>query len=203
MKLLLTILITLTVTASQTSACNQVTAADGNVQCVQYLEYFEKDGSGLPGSTSYLLIGDQERFQQIFQHQIIWNLGYATSEAGAGITDTTFDSHIVLAVLKRENRVTTFYDVQTRRRGETLVVSFKSQTSPPQQFHFRSRLVLSVPREKLTRVEFVEDGKVVATQPIPALPEQTPKPKRNGNPVNNLQPPALPELPDDVPPDTH
>jgi hypothetical protein len=70
---------------------------------------------------------------------------------------------LVVAVIKRGKATTIYTEVGTKVDGDTLTVSFKSEEGKPSTATFASPLVVAVPKGKITKVVFVENGKEIGS----------------------------------------
>jgi hypothetical protein len=124
--------------------------------------HFEKNNSGLKDEPSLLLLTDLAAFEKVFGTVPPTGLGGGARKNNP-VTKEVFEKHLVAAVIRRGKAVTTYTEVSTKTDGETLTVSFKSEEGKPTTANFASPLVVAVPKGKLTKVVFVENGKEIGT----------------------------------------
>jgi hypothetical protein len=122
----------------------------------RYAGLFEKNTSGLPGPTSFLLLSSREAFDK----------GFGTLPPIKGFNPTplpadVFDKHVVVAVITRADAPTEYSDVTATVAGTTLTVAYQAKTGPATSAKYASPLILALPKGKFTEVSFVSDGKVV------------------------------------------
>ena len=64
---------------------------------------------------------------------------------------------------EKPKAITTYTEVSTKTDGDTLTVTFKSEAGKPGTANFASPLVVAVPKGKIAKVVFVENGKEIGT----------------------------------------
>ena len=79
------------------------------------------------------------------------------------VTQATFETSLVAAVVKRGDAVTTYGDAAAYLDGDTVTVTDTAETGAAGTAKFASPLVVAVPKDKVTTVVFVESGKEVGT----------------------------------------
>ncbi len=129
---------------------------------VVHTGHFEKNTSGLKDEPSLLLLKDDTAFGAIFGAVPPSGLG-GGGRKNNPVTKDVFDNSVVAAVVKRGKAITTYTEVSTKTDGETLTVTFKSEAGKPGTATFASPLVVAVPKGKITKVVFVENGKEIGT----------------------------------------
>jgi hypothetical protein len=120
--------------------------------------HFEKNDSGLKGGESLLLLTDADAFGKVFGTVPPGGLGGGVRKNNP-VPKDLFDTHLVAAVIKRGAAITTYKEVSTKTDGDTLTVTFKSEQGQPGTATFASPLVVAVPKGKIAKVVFVENGK--------------------------------------------
>ena len=126
--------------------------------------HFEKNNSGLAGDASFLLIPDYVAFEKVFGTVPPAGIG-----PGAGkrktvpVSKATFETSVVAAVIKRGAAITTYTDVVAYLDGDTVTVTYKAETGKPSSAKYASPLFVAVPKDKVKKVVFVENGKDVGT----------------------------------------
>lgn len=78
------------------------------------------------------------------------------------VTTATFDTRRVAAVVTRGKAVVVFTEVSAKADGDTLTVSYKTQTGTPGAVDLACPLVVSVPKGT-AKVVFVQNGKEVGS----------------------------------------
>lgn len=124
--------------------------------------HFEKNTSGLTDEPSLLLLKDDADFGKVFGAVPPSGLGGGARKNNP-VTKDVFDANVVVAVIKRGKAITTYTEVSTKTEGETLTVTFKSEEGKPGNAAFASPLVVAVPKGKIAKVVFVENGKEIGT----------------------------------------
>ena len=125
--------------------------------------HFEKNTSGLKGDSSYLLVPDYAAFEKVFGTVPPAGLGKGGGRRNTPVTKATFDTSLVAVVIKRGAAVTTYSDVAAYLDGDTVTVTYKAETGPVSSAKFASPLFVAVPKGKVKKVVFVENGKEVGT----------------------------------------
>jgi hypothetical protein len=124
--------------------------------------HFEKNTSGLKDEPSLLLLGDDDAFGKVFGTVPPAGLGGGVRKNNP-VTKDLFEKQLVAAVIKRGKAITTYTEVGTKTDGETLTVTFKSEEGKPGTATFASPLIVAVPKGKITKVVFVENGKEIGS----------------------------------------
>ena len=126
--------------------------------------HFEKNNSGLKGDSSFLLIPDTAAFDKVFGTVPPAGLGkQPPGRKTVPVTKATFETSLVAAVVKRGDAVTTYSDVAAYLDGDTVTVTYTAETGKPSTAKFASPLFVAVPKDKVKKVVFVENGKEVGT----------------------------------------
>jgi hypothetical protein len=125
--------------------------------------HFEKNNSGLKGDASFLLLPDFTAFEKVFGTVPPAGLGKNPGRKTVPVTKATFETSIVAAVVKRGDAITTYSDVAAYLDGDTVTVTYKAETGKPSSAKYASPLFVAVPKEKVKKVVFVENGKEVGT----------------------------------------
>jgi hypothetical protein len=127
-----------------------------------HTNHFEKNNAGLKGDQSFLVFGTADAFDKVF------GVGFVMGKKKPNVVQkATFDKHLVVATIKRGNSITTYgLEKVTLDKDGTLYVQYKSATEPPGTATFASPLILSVPRDKVKKVAFIENGKTAGTAEV-------------------------------------
>jgi hypothetical protein len=128
------------------------------VEFVLHGGHFEKNNAGLKGDQSFLLFTTREGFDKIF------GAGFVMGKKPNVVPKDAFDKNVVVATIKRGNSLTT-YEVEkvTLDTDGTLYVQYKSTAGAAGTATFASPLIISVPKDKVKKVAFIENGKTVGT----------------------------------------
>jgi len=124
---------------------------------------FEKNNSGLKGDSSFLLLSDHAAFEKVFGTVPPAGLGKNLGRKTVPVTKATFDTSLVAVVIKRGDAVTTYSDIAAYLDGDTVTVTYTADTGKPSTAKFASPLFVAVPKDKVKKVVFVENGKEVGT----------------------------------------
>lgn len=118
--------------------------------------YFEKNTSGLKGDTSYLVITDQDSFDNVF------GVGVTMGKKPDFLPKDVFDKRIVVAVIKRGKAIWVYQVQKVTVDGGTLYVQFEDA---PKNVNFMaaSPMIASVDKGDYKEVVFIENGKKVET----------------------------------------
>lgn len=126
--------------------------------------HFEKNNSGLMGDASFLLIPDFAAFEKVFGTVPPVGLGkQPPGRKTVPVTKATFETSVVAAVVKRGAATTAYTDVAAYLDGDTVTVTYKAETGKATTAKFASPLFVAVPKDKVKKVVFVENGKEVGT----------------------------------------
>jgi hypothetical protein len=128
------------------------------VEFAVHTGHFQKNDAGLKGDQSFLLLTTPEGFDKVF------GAGFVMGKKPNVVPKDAFDKHVVAATIKRGNAITT-YDVEkvTLDKDGTLYVQYKATAGPPGTATFASPLIVSAPKDKVKKVEFIENGKSAGT----------------------------------------
>jgi hypothetical protein len=136
-------------------------ADDKKPEFTVHTGHFEKNTSGLKGDASFLLYKDAAEFEKVFG--TVPPAGLGAGRKSNPVTKEVLDKMMVVAVIKRGKAITTYTEVSATADGETLTVKYTAETGAPGTATFASPLVVAVPKGKITKVVFVENGKEVGT----------------------------------------
>lgn len=151
---------TMRMTAVLVLAIAAATAAadEAKIEAKVYGPYFEKNTSGLKGDSSYLLVSEQKTFDAYF------GAGFTMKQKPVLIPKDTFDKHLVVAVIKRGKSITTYEIDKAELKDGTLTLSYKTtEKGGGGDAKFASPLVVTVPKEGVKSVVFMENGKKAET----------------------------------------
>jgi hypothetical protein len=124
--------------------------------------YFEKNNSGLKGDASYLVVQDQKAFDATF------GIGRTMRKPPEMLPANAFDKHLVVAVIKRGNAITTYKVDTVKVKDGVVTVSYKAEMGEASTAKFASPLIISIDNGIYKSVQFVENGKAVKTLEIVA-----------------------------------
>lgn len=127
----------------------------------QHGGYFESNKSGLKGPESYLAFTDRASFSKVFG--VAFTMGKKPNVIPRG----AFKTRLAVAVIKRGNALWRYKVNKVTAKDGTLTVAYEATSrAGGGTARFASPLIVSVPRDKYKKVEFVENGKKVGSAPI-------------------------------------
>ncbi|QJW92766.1 hypothetical protein [Frigoriglobus tundricola] len=132
------------------------------VEYTVYDGYFEKNNAGLKGDASFLALTDKDAFDKVFAARPPLMGG----KKAVLLANDTFDKHLVAAVVKRGNAITTYKVEAVTLDGDTLNVRYKATTGPAGTATFASPLIVTAPKDKVKKVAFIENGKAAGTAEV-------------------------------------
>ena len=120
--------------------------------------YFEKNTSGLKGDASHLVVPDKAKFDALF------GIARVMGKKPPLLPDNAFDTDIALVVIKRGNAVTSYKVDGVSVADGVLHLSYTATAGKPSESaRFASPLIVTVKKDGYKSVNFVENGKKVAT----------------------------------------
>jgi hypothetical protein len=149
------------VLASMSAAAPREQAKGEKLDYQVYSGHFESNKSGLKGQESFLAFTDDEAFREVF--------GQVPPLGGKKfhyVKPEDFKTQLVVAAIKRGNRLWSYKVEKVTADGRTLQVRYRAEGGKEDSARFASPLILSVDRGKYTSVVFVENGKKVGTARI-------------------------------------
>jgi hypothetical protein len=120
--------------------------------------YFESNKSGLKGEASYLVFTDPKAFEKVF------GIGVVMGKKPKLLPADAFDSHFVIAVIKRGKAVWEYQVAKvTEDQGKVYVEYTATSKEGGGSATFASLLIVSLPKGRYSSVVFIENRKNVAT----------------------------------------
>ena len=118
--------------------------------------FFVKNDAGLDKEAHFLLIKEQKEFDRFFGHAaIMWQK--------KKLPPPDFDKQIVVAAI-HQGRFYTEYKVQSvTNLNNTMTIDYTTKVKPTPATTFACPMILTLPRAGLTAVNFIENGKSIAT----------------------------------------
>jgi hypothetical protein len=132
--------------------------SEHQVEFQRYDSYFEKNNSGLPGKTSFLVFTNQGRFDRIFHPAPVMG-------QNSFLPENAFDTKVVIATIVRGNFTRTYDLTKVTAKDGTLYVWYTFTDSEGGGARFNSPLILAVDRENYSRIIFMENGKRIRSIP--------------------------------------
>jgi hypothetical protein len=134
-------------------------AAEEKVEYTLHIPgYFESNKSGLKGPASYLLFTKKKGFDDVFKSVFV------PGGKAKLLPKDAFDTKIVLATIKRGSESFSYKVEKVTAKNGVLELRYTATgKGGGGSATFASPLIVAVPRGKWTAVEFIENGKKVAT----------------------------------------
>lgn len=130
------------------------------IEVKAYGPYFESNRSGLKGGSSYLVFSDAKKFGEVLRLPPPLLGG----KRPVPVPAEAFKKSHVLVVIKRGGTIYEYSGLKAEANRDTLRFSFKSSAKgAPGSARFATPLAVVVTGGKFKEVEFVENGKKVAT----------------------------------------
>jgi hypothetical protein len=133
------------------------TAADepkgAKVDFVVHSGHFEKNNAGLKDNPSFLALTSAEAFDKVF------GVAFVMGKKPNVVPKGAFEKSLVVATVARGNYIRTYDVEQVTLADGTLSVKYKSTDQDGGTASFASPLIVSVPKDKVKKVQFIENGK--------------------------------------------
>lgn len=126
-----------------------------------YNSYFVSNKADLKGESSYLTFTDQTGLDRVLRPAPP-NIG----QKRAYLPKDVFDSKMVVAVIKRGNKIWQYKVEKVTADSGTLYVQYTTTSKDGGTATFASPLILTVDRGKFTSVVFIENGEKAGTAKI-------------------------------------
>ncbi len=127
---------------------------------VQHSGYFESNKSGLKGDASYLALSSEADFKKLFGMAVVMGA------RAKFLPKNAFATKMVVATIKRGNRIYTYKVEDVTEREGVLTVRYSAEGKEGGTAKFASPLILSLDKGNYKRVVFVENGKEVGAATI-------------------------------------
>lgn len=121
---------------------------------------FEKNTSGLSGPVSVLVFTSREAFDKVF------GVAFVMGKRPNVVPKDAFDSKLAVAVVHRGNALWNYEVEKVAAEGGTLTVRYRAGPGMRTGATFASPLILTVDKDKVKRVVFVENGRQVGTADV-------------------------------------
>ena len=149
----------LALAAGFAAAADKDEAKGKKVEFDVYTSYFEKNNSGLEGEASYVALTDAKAFDKVFG-------AAATMKKQAFLPRDAFDKKMVVAAVKRGDKVWTYKVEKVTADEGTLYVQYEATSKDGGGAKFASPLIVAVDKGKYTAVVFIENGKKAGTAKV-------------------------------------
>lgn len=123
------------------------------VEFVVHSGHFEKNNAGLKDNPAFLAITSAEAFDKVF------GAAFTMGKKPNVVPKGAFEKSLVIATIKRGNFITKYDVEKVTLTDGTLVIAYKTTDEGAGTANFASPLIVSVPKEGVKKVEFVENGK--------------------------------------------
>ena len=133
------------------------TVTDGKLAFDTYSGYFVSNKFEPDSAESFLAITNQEQFDKVF------GVAFVMGDKSHRLPDGAFTSHLVVAAIKRGAAVWQFKVRSVSVKDGVVKVSYTTNSKKSESATFACPLIVSVPKDKYTAVQFVENGKAVKT----------------------------------------
>jgi hypothetical protein len=148
--------------AGPASEANKDEARGQKVAFAVHSGYFEKNNAGLKGESSHLALAGKKEFDKVF------GVAFVVGAKQNFLPPGAFDTKLVAAVIKRGPDLWTYTVEKVAEDKGTLYVQYKAtkRRGGKGTARYASPLILSVGRDRLTRVLFIENGQKAGTAEV-------------------------------------
>ena len=157
----LAILVLLGSCAKDHAASHGAPAATRAVEYDVYSGYFVSNQFEPDAATSFVVIADQATFDRIF------GVAQVMRDQSHRLPPHLFDSHIVLAVIKRGKEMWHLKAKQVSVQNHTLTLGYVAHPKQSGSATFATPLIVSVPRGDYISIRFSENGTPIKTVDLP------------------------------------
>ncbi len=154
------ILIPLALASSRGWAADKAEAKGEKVEHKVYNSYFVSNKADLKGETSFLALIDAEAL-----HKVLLPTPPNMRMKREYLPKDVFDAKLVVAVIKRGNKIWDYKVEKVTADKDTLYVQYTADGKDSTATH-ASPLIVTVDKGKLTSVVFIENGEKVGTATI-------------------------------------
>ena len=129
--------------------------AEGEISFDTYSGYFVSNKYEPNAAESFLVITDQEKFDQVF------GVAFVMNDKSHRLPKDAFKSLIVLSAIKRGAAVWEFKVNEVTEASRVVEVYYTATSKKSDSATFACPLFVSIPKGRYTTVRFVENGKTV------------------------------------------
>lgn len=122
-----------------------------------YSGYFVRNDFQPKLPSSYAVIAAERQFPKVFGVAAVMN------DQSHRVPQLIFHTAVLLVVVKRAPAICTYHVDRVVAQNAVLRMYYTTEMGKPGTATFASPLIVSVPKGNYEGIEFVEDGKVVAT----------------------------------------
>ena len=108
--------------------------------------------------TSFVVLKDQKSFDEVF------GAAFVMHDKSHRLPPQAFDTQFVVAAIHRGKAMWEYKVQSVTAQGPTLIVNYTTTATPQATAEFACPLILSIAKGNYTAVQFVEDGKPVASK---------------------------------------
>ena len=130
-----------------------------------YSGYFVSNKFEPDAAESFLVITDQERFDQVF------GVAFVMGDKSHRLAKDAFKSNIVAAAIKRGSAIVEYKVEGVTVKDGVVELRYTTTEKKSDSATFASPLIVSIPKGEYKSVEFVENGKLVKKVEIGEKPE--------------------------------
>jgi len=117
---------------------------------------FVKSDAGIDKATHFLLLRDQQDFDKFFGHAaVMWQK--------KKLPPPDFTKQVVVAAIHQGKFYTEYKVLSVNNTNSVTTITYTTTTKPTPTTTYACPMILTLPREGLATVIFVENGKPVAT----------------------------------------
>lgn len=149
------VLSALSVAFCLTPGCVPTPSQAAGVSYVVHNGYFVSNQFEPNDPASFVVAKNQNAFDKVF------GMAMVMGDKSHRLPPDAFEKSIVVAAIHRGKAVWEYKVESVMLDGKTLTVRYSTATKPSETAEFACPLIVSVPKEDWTAVQFVEDGKVV------------------------------------------
>lgn len=142
-------------TSVSESATATATTETINLPFDTYSGYFVSNKFEPDAAESFVVISDQERFDEVF------GVAMVMDDKSHRLPEDAFKSNIVLAAIKRGGEVWEFKVEGVTIKDNVVELRYTTTSSKSDSATFSSPLIVSIPNGKYNAVQFIENGKAV------------------------------------------
>jgi hypothetical protein len=163
MRVLIAFTLAFCFAGSTVLADDKVEAKGDKVDYKAYVgSYFVKNTYEMKGDSAYVTIPDKDGFEKIFgPGRVIGKQEFLPNDA--------FDKKMVIAAIKKGAAVTEYKVEKVTQDGDTVYVQYTTSAkgSATGTASFTSPMIVTVDKEKVKKVVFIENGKKADTVDVP------------------------------------
>lgn len=134
--------------------------------------YFASNKFESDAATSFVALSDQQSFDKVF------GVAMVMGDRSKRLAADAFKTEMVVAAIHRGKAMTTYQVSSVTMDAQTLVVTYTTRKNDQGGASFACPLMVSVKKDGINTVKFVENGKTVRTLEVKASVAQPTKPQK-------------------------